>query len=213
MQANPALSMTPSAQRPAAVSLSSFSLWFGLGLVLLTTLHHGLRDTVAAECLWGMLHVMRAMFAALLLASLLTVRLRREQGAPHALRPLLVNGLTLFILLFVPLSNMWQETRFELQQQAYVTAAGWIDSGVLTPDAAGWVTLPTGYTALSGSGQARVTRSAGATTVFFPGGGALGGSSGILYRSDGLLPQPGDFGLQWVQVTQAGAHWFFVTGR
>ena len=213
MQANPTLTMTRPEQQPPAASLSSFSLWFGLALVLLTTLYNGLRDTAAAECLWGMLHIMRAMFTALLLASLLAVRLRREQGSAGALRPLLVNMLTLFILVFVPFSNMWQETRFEIQRQAYDTAAGWIESGVLPANGDGWVTLPPGYTTLAGSGQARVSSSAGATTIFFPAGGPLSGGSGILYRSDGLLPQPGDFGLQWVQVTQAGAHWFFVTGR
>jgi hypothetical protein len=97
MQAQPPYPRATADAHP--LTLATFSLWFGLAFALANLLYGTLNDVAATECLWGMIHVMRAMFAGLLLASLLALRRREPAGSLATLRPLLINLLTLLAVL------------------------------------------------------------------------------------------------------------------
>lgn len=81
---------------PRPLTLATFSLWFGLAFTVANLLYGAVDDVAATECLWGMIHVMRAIFIGLLLASVVALRRGEPAGFGAAARPLLINLLTLF---------------------------------------------------------------------------------------------------------------------
>jgi hypothetical protein len=94
MHAENSFSTSYSESRPPA--LATFSLWFGIAFAAANLLYGAVDDVSATECLWGMIHVMRAIFIGLLLASVVALRRGGPAGFGAAARPLLINLLTLF---------------------------------------------------------------------------------------------------------------------
>lgn len=207
MQANPTFDMVP--EPPRGISnLATFSLWFGVALVGLTAVHGIFGRTELGQCVWGFLHIMRAMFAALVLASLLNLRPTHEHSLPKALSPILINLFTLCIILFVPFDGLWREAQFSLSRSAYDTVVAWTLDGALTPDDAGWAELPPGYDHITTTGTVQIVQDGSAITVFFPQSDLGTGPAGLFFRSDNDWPRLSAFDLKWRRLHQVSPNWF-----
>ncbi len=211
MQATPTYPLEMD-HRPPAAPLLGLSLWFGLALVGLTVANTAFNDGPAGECLWGLLHVMRAMFAALLLASLIKLRRPRSTGS-SALAPLLVNLFTLAVILLIPSYARRQHLSFQMQQYRYATVIDWVETGALRPDDRGWASLPAGYQQLTSDGRIQVVRDGGVTRVLFPRDRGLNRTNYLVYRADGYLPAATEFGLIWLRLEQIAPNWYAGAAR
>ena len=196
--------------RPDFPSLGLFSTWFGVVLIGVTAV---LQLSQSRSRLWALPLVdgLKFLLVALVLASLLYLPFRTEQGVKWAALPLAINLGTLIIVQLVPFADLGEAWRFRWRISQYEAVVQLVDSGELLPGESGVATLPDAYRHLSqDNGRIWVATDGDDTAVFFvTAQNGPGDFSGYLYHSAGNPPQQGDFFGSWRYVAQQQANWYF----
>jgi hypothetical protein len=125
--------------------------------------------------------------------------------------PIIINGSTLLILLYVPFTTIRLSIEFTMNRNGYEYIIQMVESGQLKPNEYGRVELPPDYRYLSkGGGDIMVDTSDGITSIFFyTYRGVLDNFSGYMYRSNDTHPIRDFMGGDWAETTRKDRYWYF----
>lgn len=192
-------------------ALGLVSVWFGVLIVSLTAVGYSLGSPFGPSRTEPLVDMLQFILAALILASILYVFIRAEDGLNLTAVPLIINVGTLVILRLVPFGPIWEEVRFQWHWQNYLAVVQKVESGEWQPDSTGMIALPPAYRSLSTDNGRLWVQQTGETTMIFFVTELRGPNqfAGYLYRSDGRPPEVGDFSGQWRHINQKEPTWFY----
>jgi hypothetical protein len=192
-------------------TLTVLSNIFGIILIATTFWQWDLVDYVTPFLVGPLLLCLLGGLLTPIIASVIHLIVNLKQRLSRAFQPLLVNLITLLLILFVPLTEIWLDLEFRLNWSGYNEVVQMVIEGTLEPDDIGLVRLPAEYRHLSkGGGDIIVDSSDGTLSVFFfTFRGILDNYSGFMYRSNDT-PPTGEYTIgDWRQVIRKRPHWYF----
>jgi hypothetical protein len=185
-----------------------FCTGFNLFLIIFTFFQW---DLVTPFLLPFIILILWAILGILVLISAISIPFDFRIYSWKSLWPIIINGSTLLILLYVPFTSIRLNIEFTMNKKGYEEVIRMIENGKLEPNEYGQAYLPPEYRHLSkGGGEIMVDTSDGITSVFFYTFlGILDNFSGYMYRSNGAPPDQDFMGGDWAEITRKEPHWYF----
>lgn len=197
-------------QSPSSSALVVVSAWFGAAVILLTAVGYTLSSPTEPSPAKPLVDLMKFGLAALILASLVFMVLRAEEGLRVTAVPLFINIGTLVIIQLVPFGVLWEEIRFQTHFYQYQAVRQQVETGEWQPDDRGFVRLPAMYAHLSvDDGRLWVERRGGTAVFFVTEQRGQQQFAGYYRHSQGRPPQSGEFQGQWRVIVPKRGGWYF----
>jgi hypothetical protein len=193
-----------------------FNVGFDFFLIIFTFFQWDLIEILTPFLLPFVLLILWAILGILVLVSAISALFDFKKYSWKGFWPIIVNGSTLLILLYVPFTSIYLNLEFLIKKSGYEQVVKMVENNQLqSSNERGSVTLPSKYKYLSrGGGEIIVDKGDGVTSVFFyTYRGVLDNFSGHMYRSNDT-PPPQDFmGGDWAETTRKRPYWYFCASR
>lgn len=193
-------------------SFIKFYTGFNLFLIIFTFFQWDLVEILTSFLLPFVILILWAILGILVLISAVSIPFDFRIYSWKSLLPIIINGSTLLILLYVPFTSIYLNLEFLIKKAGYEQVVKMIENNQLqSSNETGLVTLPSNYKYLSrGGGEIIVDNSDGVTSVlFYTYRGILDNASGYMYRSNDIPPTPYFMAEDWKQIERKEPNWFF----
>ena len=188
---------------------------FNLFLIVFTFFQWDFVEILTPFILPFVLLSLWAILGILILISVISIPFDFRIYSWKSLFPIIINGSTLLILLYVPFTSFRLDIEFVMNKKGYKEVIQMVQNGELQSGDYGQAQLPAEYRNLSnGGGEIIVDTSDGSTSVFFyTYRGVLDNFSGYMYRSNDTPPSQDFMGGDWAETTRKEPYWFFCASR
>jgi len=197
-------------QNRTSATLTVVSTWFGVVIILITAVGYTLSNPFDPSPTKPIVELMQFGLVALILASIICMVLRTEEGFGATAVPLFINIGTLMVIHLVPFGVLWEEVRFQTHFYQYQTVLQKVDSGELKPDVEGKVFLPTSFSHLSADdGRIWLNQGNGTSVFFVTEQYNQAQFAGYFRHVDGRPTQSGEFQGNWQAIVHKRGGWYY----